>query len=422
MLGAVLVRHKNEQKVTDKIPEHKAVMTVAEKHRQADANECDMVSAINNLFDKYIINREYIKENEDQSSIFPKNTDDITQFNITDKPAIVINLNNFIRFSTFTTAATATTITNTLFKQILVLEEICTCLGFTTKLYINVININKLNIRNINAYNHFKKGKQNITQNSNRIGFIQLSTYGIWNVLKKKTDDNTFEQIQFKYKQKSAYADDKLQNNKDVILDSIKRPLTDIIFLFDIIKKTDAAAEIKTQQQVLHSVLTIINDLQDKIIKQLNIQLDTGSNKHMTLKNSTNVNITDTVIIIIKSLIYNILSHKELLHIYNTIIKIDFDVKKIKTFIYTYIEKKLNKYNARHHDNTPISLFTCIKTTNNFYKVCFTESKEPEPVDDEGSEDDEVATDPIVATVSTVAKNQDTTVSVVANTSWGSSE
>jgi len=416
-----------ENTIVLKTPEHKVAMTeekVAEKHRQADANECDMVSAINNLFDKYRINREYIKEDEVQSSIFPKKTEDIiTQFDIIVKPEIVINLNNFIRFSTFTTAAT---ITNTLFKQILVLEEICTCLGFTTKLYINFNNIDTSNIHNINAYNHKTKGK-NITKDSNRIGFIQLSTYGIWNVLKKKTDAGTFEKIQFKYKKTIANTEDTPHKNTEVKLDNIKHPWKEIIFLFDIIKKTDAKVALKTQQQVLHSVLTIINVLQDNIITYLTSDkvlesMNINNTTYMLIK-SKNVRIKQHIITIIKSLIYNILSHKELLHIYDTIKTVGFNFDAIFKFIYTYIENELNKYKARNHDNTLISLFTCINTTKNFYNECFTERKESVSGSDEAGPDDEAGADNEGEPDETVLQptNPYTAAPVVVTPDWGAS-
>ena len=210
---------KDEAKPKAEEPKEEAAVDAQPAVYTPDKNNCDMVNAINNLFDKIILTRFSLSYNKD---IYPQQTDTIT-INNYKKENKIINLNNFIQFSKIKIDEI---ITNTLFKQILVLEEICKLLGCTTKLYINFNNIDtkENNIPNIDAYNHFKEGRQ-ITKDNNRIGFIQLSKYSKWNVLKKLTDD-TFKKIEYK-------------NNTDItktILD-IQKPQNDIIFLFDIIKK-----------------------------------------------------------------------------------------------------------------------------------------------------------------------------------------
>ena len=206
-----------------------------------DTNNCDMVNAINNLFDKIILTRFPLSYKE---TIYPQQKDIIT-INNYNKENKVMNLDNFIKFGKNNIDAIST---NTLFKQILVLEEICKLLEHTTKLYINYENLDDITkkISGINKYKHVDK---NIKIDNNRIGFIQLSKYSIWNVFKKITN-TTFKKIEYK-------------NNTDItdILD-IKKPQNDIIFLFDIIKKTKEETETDTQHKVLLNVLTSINKTQ----------------------------------------------------------------------------------------------------------------------------------------------------------------
>ena len=353
---------KDEAKPKAEEPKAEAAVDAQPAVYTPDKNNCDMVNAIHNLFDKIILTRFSLSYNKD---IYPQQTDTIT-INNDKKENKIINLNNFIQFSKIKIDEI---ITNTLFKQILVLEEICKLLGCTTKLYINFNNIDTKdkNIHNIDAYNHFKEGRQ-ITKDNNRIGFIQLSKYSKWNVLKKLTDD-TFKKIEYK-------------NNTDItktILD-IQKPQNDIIFLFDIIKKKKEETETDTQHKVLLNVLTIINKTQTEIIQKLNTNYlkDTADIITITLKDTTTRKINKDIIIIMNSLIYNILSHLELVNIQTKIESNENEnnIPDILTFITDII--------TYHYEKKPthgISLFTCLYITENFYTTYF---KPTTPLGDRG--------------------------------------